>query len=292
MDDRQQRKRLRAEAVAEYKDLTRELKSVCKDDDAVKIQEFIRFNLDRSSSLYPIVKKKLEGTVADSRHIKELMDLGHDAAKRINAAKPFEMRGIIRNVMRNVDETEGRKLSRQEFSRYIAEKHVTTFLMASPTFEFFYGTLKSEDLTIKKKERRPREKLVEKEAVTAKERNIDKDVEEDSTPREVEHIDRVMTRVITRNRKPEAPFFETLVDPHSFTQTVENIFHVSFLVKEGKYGVKPDRSKGAVITIEDPKEDNEAKQSILSFTMEDYKEWITKFDISQCPLASSSSHAS
>lgn len=35
--------------------------------------------------------------------------------------------------------------------------------------------------------------------------------------------------------------FEYVINPHSFGQTVENLFYVSFLIKEGNAGIVKDR---------------------------------------------------
>ena len=36
-------------------------------------------------------------------------------------------------------------------------------------------------------------------------------------------------------------YFKFIVNPHSFGQTVENLFYVSFLIRDGKIGVDQDR---------------------------------------------------
>ncbi|KAK5687046.1 hypothetical protein LTS10_001183 [Elasticomyces elasticus] len=48
------------------------------------------------------------------------------------------------------------------------------------------------------------------------------------------------------------PLFEFVVNPRSFGQTVENIFYVSFLVKEGSVAVKLDEEGLPTINIEEP----------------------------------------
>ncbi|KAK5744911.1 hypothetical protein LTR17_001662 [Elasticomyces elasticus] len=48
------------------------------------------------------------------------------------------------------------------------------------------------------------------------------------------------------------PLFEFVVNPRSFGQTVENIFYVSFLIKEGSVAVKLDEDGLPTINIEEP----------------------------------------
>lgn len=296
MDERARRKELRAEAKNEYKERTRRVRELQRNEDPVKIQEIITEDLSRSDELYTLVKKKLDGTAADSRHIRELVSLCQESSKRINASsKPIELKKIILNLMREVNDEAGKELSSQEFSRFITEQYVNTFLLKPPTFEFFYGALRSEGIVVKvKKQRAPREKVVETQAVTAKERDIEVEVEQDTTPKEVEHINTQIKR-LAKNKPEGIAFFATLVDPNSFTQTVENIFHTSFLVKEGHIGVKRDDKSRRPILIVDPDRDNsgrsqeverpsagEGNQSILSFSMADYNDWISSYNIRRC----------
>lgn len=278
--DREKRRERRAEAINEYKQLTRRVKLTNRNEDTAKIQELIRDNLTRCNELYPIVRKKLDGTAADSKHIRELVNLGHEASKRINTtSKPFELRRIIKDLMRDASDEAGKKIGKPEFYRFIAENHVN-FMRTAPSFEFFYGTTIGENLVIKQRIKRTREKLVEATTVKAKEKDLNVDVEQDSTPKEVEHISKQIRR-LAKDKKDGIPFFETLVDPNSFAQTVEKIFHISFLVKEGKIGVKPDRSKKPHLTYEGDTQNaaSDSRQSILSFSMKDYKNWIETYEI-------------
>jgi hypothetical protein len=48
-----------------------------------------------------------------------------------------------------------------------------------------------------------------------------------------------ISAVLNRTGDEGVTLFEFVVDPKSFAQSVENLFYVSFLVKEGKAAVYP-----------------------------------------------------
>lgn len=84
------------------------------------------------------------------------------------------------------------------------------------------------------------------------------------------------------------PFYHFITDPQSFTRTVENMFYVSFLIKEGKVRMfYPEiASQAGVLYIEVVEDDEsdaqitpEASQAVLGLTEQVWRENIRKFDI-------------
>lgn len=84
------------------------------------------------------------------------------------------------------------------------------------------------------------------------------------------------------------PFYHFITDPNSFTRTVENMFYVSFLIKEGKVRMfYPEiAAQAGVLYIEvvEVDEDNdvpapEACQAVLGLTEQVWRENVRKFDI-------------
>lgn len=94
-----------------------------------------------------------------------------------------------------------------------------------------------------------------------------------------------------KNKKAGACGVELLFNPKSFTQTVENIFHYSFLVKQGSAGlaVKDEQNIADGVTIPGGpsviyRDVNSTKhppprQSIVSLTMKDWRELIQAYGV-------------
>ncbi|TGZ84683.1 hypothetical protein EX30DRAFT_313391 [Ascodesmis nigricans] len=86
--------------------------------------------------------------------------------------------------------------------------------------------------------------------------------------------------------------FKVVINPKSFSQTIENIFYVSFLVKEGNIAVWTDEDTGLLkmlpaqpATQQERREKNiYASQMIFSFTMWEWRQAIEVFDITFPPV--------
>ncbi|KAI5796077.1 Nse4 C-terminal-domain-containing protein [Pyronema domesticum] len=83
--------------------------------------------------------------------------------------------------------------------------------------------------------------------------------------------------------------FDVVVNPSSFGQTIENLFYLSFLVKEGKLAAFDDEETGLpmlalteVATAEQVASGEAVRrQTIMSMTMWEWKQIVETFDIKQ-----------
>lgn len=94
-------------------------------------------------------------------------------------------------------------------------------------------------------------------------------------------------RVAADEDDDKVNLFEVVINPESFGQTVENIFFVSFLAREGKIAVYEDEETGLpMLELANPataeqRDAGEAirQQMIFSLTMLDWKQAVEVFDI-------------
>ncbi|TGO37420.1 hypothetical protein BHYA_0098g00440 [Botrytis hyacinthi] len=81
-------------------------------------------------------------------------------------------------------------------------------------------------------------------------------------------------------------YFKFVINPFSFGQTIENMFYVSFLVRDGKVEVEIDSDGLPYIGVRDPKDNGSSShtarhQAVLSLDMQDWQEMINLFDIKE-----------
>lgn len=88
-----------------------------------------------------------------------------------------------------------------------------------------------------KKERQRERKRDLSEATVSKPKELNAfEEEEESTTKDVAHIFEHL-KIACHERDNRVHYFKFLLDPHSFSHTVENLFHFSFLVKVGSVPV-------------------------------------------------------
>lgn len=277
MGDKRDRKKQKLKQVeAAYKDLNEQLSSIGRGDDPEIICKMVTEHLRKSDELYPTIKKKLEGSAADAKHLKSVIRASVTAAKQINTPKRFDVGQALKSLSRSIGDQE-------KLKENLMEECVKKCFMIAPTFEYFYGAIQREGLQVKQRKRRCKMDDGGQEAalVRAAERNLTTECEQDTTPKEVEAIYERVRDLTQEGKGPSVGLIPTLVDPGSFAQTVENIFHTAFLVKEGKLGVKKGLNNKPELTYEVASESQRPtqrrehwSQSVLSFSMADYQKWL------------------
>lgn len=294
-DNQRKSKRQRAaEAVPLYRDRTKKLQEFGRHEDVGEINRHLREDLLISKEYYPVVKKQLDGSRADSKHLREVLHLGHETSRRIKISnKSIDFARFLNSEVAN------RPLA--NFAEFFFHEYAQDCIARSPHIVECIENGKKYDpqqpgisnqqqqQQLPQQQRLPGDDLAPRakksriilegeNKISAKERTTQAD-DEDMTSKQVVVIERELKRIT--DRRP-VNFFEALVDPESFPGTVENFFHSSFLLKEGKVGLRRDGSKPLLETK--TATEGDTKQSILSFTLSDYKKWIAALDIREAAL--------
>ncbi|KAI2503113.1 Nse4 C-terminal [Fragilaria crotonensis] len=98
-----------------------------------------------------------------------------------------------------------------------------------------------------------------------------------------------------RQRVGEVGAIEYLFNPKSFTQTVENIFHFSFLLKEGRASIYKTNDKGPMVQPHPQVADHRpCRQSIISINMRDWRRLSETYNVTKSlvPHRTGSKHGS
>ncbi|KAM3066574.1 hypothetical protein ACMFMG_002288 [Clarireedia jacksonii] len=120
-----------------------------------------------------------------------------------------------------------------------------------------------------------------KEAAEKLEREVEAEATENMTQEEQEALlDRYG---ISESGNPA--FFKFVINPFSFGQTIENMFYVSFLIRDGKVGIEMDKNglpflehRGAE-SATGSSGHTARHQAVLSLDMDEWEELIQLFDI-------------
>eukprot|EP00731_Ephydatia_muelleri_P030355 Em0021g878a len=155
-----------------------------------------------------------------------------------------------------------------------------------PKVTFLLGALELQAVR-KRKEPQKRQKNDSTGAVTKPKEVLSFEEEEETTTRNVSHLLKCLKDTCTDDGAVH--FFKFLVDPQSFSHTVENMFYLSFLVKDGRVGI---RIADGVPVIYFPEDVNNAKQStktvknqaIISLNMAQWQRAIQKYDITESAI--------
>ncbi|CAG8635812.1 14148_t:CDS:2 [Acaulospora morrowiae] len=131
-----------------------------------------------------------------------------------------------------------------------------------------------------------RQNLVkDKKEMTMPKQLGEKDIErqENETTRNVIMIWEIL------NEKQPINFFEFVINPESFGQTVENIFYLSFLVRDGKVSIDDDEGQPILSLCEPPTAEDYnngllKKQLIMGIDMNTWRELIEVYDIRQTAI--------
>ena len=188
--------------------------------------------------------------------------------------------------------SDDRALSQKKWIKF--GKNVRPFFQRSPVLSYMYGAL--DVVPPKPKERKQRETKA-RQATRVKELKetqaavvTDTQTSANQTDVIVTHVFKALVTKWRENQQQPLNYFKFVINPECFGTSVENMFHVSFLVKEGKCGVSVCPDTGAPLIqplsarqLEKFQRENDDRknQVVLSFNMSDWAKLIKKYDIKE-----------
>ena len=149
----------------------------------------------------------------------------------------------------------------------------------SPALTFMHGALATSDPGPKevKERRKPKPNLSSalKETVTVT-RTAGREDSSTTTEELVVAALRSLVRAFRDNGDQPVDYFPFVLHPTSFAASVENMFHVSFLVKEGRAGLGVDRGTGRpciwpVAVREQSQASGSSSQVVINLTVRDWR---------------------
>lgn len=168
---------------------------------------------------------------------------------------------------------------------------------AVPMNSFMNGPVEKE-IEIKVRQKRQAKPKMDKNEKEERPEELEKIEKSGNELSAVEDHLKVLSKTLCRRVKQEAEKVDGenkkkvkicavkfLMNPKSFTQTVENIFHFSYLVKGGKASIGVDKNTGLpVVRPTVIKDKSVGRQSVVAFNMSDWRRLNEAFDISEGDL--------
>jgi len=283
--------------------------------------------MDKVEKTFNSVKKPREA-VSDSCALHELAILGKERIKNLKCAfRSFnnnEFMDKLKDYMANQESTstkqeptqpgddsseeETTQLNRSRNSKkskkYVLKKeiienfgtNVMSYFHILPQPKCLVGSLEKELLLSKKKIQRQRKEKKSDEEVRTKIKELDvndNNKEANNTVSETERIYTILKKYFKKNKGNPLCLYTFLVNPVSFSRTIENIFYISFLVKDGYAKIYLDDDNMPVIepvvlaqSADATQQAEKATniQSMVSLNKNQWKEIIQVFEIEQAMI--------
>ncbi|KFO75561.1 Non-structural maintenance of chromosomes element 4 A, partial [Cuculus canorus] len=136
------------------------------------------------------------------------------------------------------------------------------YFRRAPSFHYMLGSFKSDPPVPRQRIERQRKAAggEAKRAMPAQLKKMEESHQE-ATEKEVERILGLLQTHFKNDPDTPISFFDLVIDPNSFARTVENIFHVSFIIRDGLARLKLDDDKLPII---EPSKDDEGKKDDYS----------------------------
>ncbi|TFY60774.1 hypothetical protein EVJ58_g4935 [Rhodofomes roseus] len=285
--DPEEKRTLRRQYRSLYKSTTEDAQGHAQDLTAEQLVEKVK----QSDSLFHRVKGTAEATL-DSTFLLAATQMGAAKARAMKAgAGAFDVDDFVSRLITYMGRNQGVAVpedidsdEEQDYSgelldfarigrRALAKSHRV------PVMDFMLGPLSIEQ---KKRAVIKRATLQKDEREKKKPQEI---TESDITRSENETTKNVATlERILQQQDNKVNLFRVIVNPDDFGQSVENLFYLSFLIRDGKCALEFEDGEPFIYVTEQPSEEDYAaglrkQQMVMEFDMATWRRAIEVFDI-------------
>ncbi|KAI8646040.1 Nse4 C-terminal-domain-containing protein [Parasitella parasitica] len=234
--------------------------------------------ISKANTLFESVKNPNEALL-DSKLVRFITDINKEKIKNINIGADTEV--SLDEVVAKI-----RKFSREgtqhDEDRHLDWEHIgkgaCTFGKRAHTMDFMLGAIGVQRKQVKRTHSARIVKNKEDLVTVAKLQQGDIEKQENETSKCVNSIFTVLKEVGPIN------YFKFVTNPTSFSQTVENIFYVSFLARRGNAGIdvssgQPVISVREQVNVEEIEDAVSKKQIIIGISIDDFQNIISTYNI-------------
>ncbi|KAM6183525.1 non-structural maintenance of chromosomes element 4 homolog A isoform 2-T2 [Erethizon dorsatum] len=256
--------------------------------------------LEEANNLFNGVSRAREA-VLDAQFLVLASDLGKEKAKKLRSdLNSFDMLRYVETLLTHmgVNPLEAEELIRDEDSSdfefivydswKISGKTAENTFNKTHTFHFLLGSIQGESPVPKPRVDRPKKvRIIQEETTMPAQLKSMGESHQEATEKEVERILGLLQTYFREDPDTPISFFDFVVDPHSFSRTVENMFHVSFIIRDGFAQIRLDRDRLPI--IEPANEETEGidhntqvrNQAVIALSYRDWEEIVKTFEISE-----------
>ncbi|TKS85397.1 Non-structural maintenance of chromosomes element 4 -like protein A [Collichthys lucidus] len=287
---------LRREIRSKYRDLINSVQQN-REDMLSPSNNKLTEVLEEANKLFKDVRQAREAAL-DAQLLVVATDLGKEKASQLFAEGTafdhiaFAERLLSFMGLNRLEDGEDDQQNRGGIDGYLPKdawhrvaRRAESCFMTAPAFHYMMGSFHAEPPPPKQKIERQR-KAPSKEAARIMPTQLKKmeGSHQEATEKEVERILGYLKSYYQDDPTSPISYYEFVIDPNSFSRTVENIFHTSFLIRDGLARMYLDDDKLPCIA---PVEEGEVeaggswsrKQCIISISPKIWRELIDAFDI-------------
>ncbi|EPS93751.1 hypothetical protein FOMPIDRAFT_152928 [Fomitopsis schrenkii] len=287
--DPEEKRNLRRQYRSLYKSTTEDAQGHTRDLTTEQLVEKVK----QSDSLFDQVKGTAEATL-DSNFLMTVTQMGQAQARAMKAgAGAFDVDDFVTRLVSFMSRNQGvavpADLESDDEQDYVGEpldyarigRRVLAKSRRIPVMDFMLGPLSIEQ---KKRAVVKRATLQKDERDKKKPQEItENDItrSENETTKNVATVERILT-----HQEGAVNLFRLIVNPRDFGQSVENLFYLSFLIRDGKCALDFEDGEPLIYITEQPTEDDYAQglrkqQMVMEFDMATWRRAIEVFNITE-----------